>query len=280
MSGINASRERIDIIRNVWSSEDDGRRSKTTIRCNRLVLPLRNKDGDQSTVIRGKSLTATLHMGMAVMEAFRNSGTVNEEGVVASYANAWRESLSQYDTKVMKGNWIAVYVNGVPTFSTAESPDMDMIERLAAGGNVTETLLDEAAERFSGGGEEVHFSYDTQLAVRLTNHEKFVKCAILERNLVNEGTMSFQVARRPKVRGTIVETMALAVKIIEASTLVRQHGLFRKKERDPSADEAKEAREMMDIIKGRVSELSTAIRVIVTGGQIQFWPEEPKFVIN
>lgn len=281
MSGINASRERIDIVRNHWMTEDEGTRSKTTIRGNRMILPLRNRDGDEKTVIRGKTLVSTLRMGMAVMDAFRNYGTVSSEGAIYRYSEDWKKSLSQYDKMFMKdGNWIAVYVNGVPTFCTSEVKDLDRIEAVASGGTVSEGMLDAQADNFADGGEEVHFMYDSQLAVTLSSQEKFVKCAVLERNLVNEGTLSFQYVRKPKARGTVIETVNLAVNIIEASTLARQYHGMRKKLPKLANGEAKAAIASMEVMKSRVSELNTAIKLCLTQNQVQFWPEEPRFILN
>ena len=54
MSGISASREKTDFTRTLWISADEGRREKLTIRCNRMILPLRNRRGEEKIVVRGK----------------------------------------------------------------------------------------------------------------------------------------------------------------------------------------------------------------------------------
>jgi|GEM_PF-5880635 len=274
-SGINASREKTDVVRNFWTSEDEGTRSKSTIRCNRMVLPMRNKRGEERVVIRGKSLTGTLRMALVLMQAYRMKGTLKTDDSVREYSYNWAQSLSKLDTKYMPGNWVAVYVNGSPVFSTAESPDMDSIERVAFGGAVAQEMLENNMSAFQSSGEEVLFQHDSQLSLVLNSLEKSVKCSILERSVASEGTLSFAFARRR--RGALQQALELAVIIIEGSTLYRQYTLLRKQEKTVRGKELLQLSEVVSEIQARLQEINNYISVASTNNMIQYWPDQPKF---
>jgi len=276
-TGINASRERLDVIRRVWETDDGGSQTRTTIRCNRLLLPLRNKKGEERVAVRGKSLTGTLRMGVSLLETFRTHGTVADAESVNAFRWDWSDSLSKYDTEMMPDNWISVYVNGGPVFSTADSMDMDGVERLAGGYSLRDEALAESVDLFKRDGEEVEFEYDSQLDVVLTNHERYVKCAILERNLVQDGTLSFAFNRKQTSRGTLIEAMQLTVNIVEASTLLRQHALLMSRSKRQQGEQLKRTREQIETTRNRVNELNTKIKVASQNNTIQFWPAAPPF---
>lgn len=276
-SGINASREKTDVVRNFWINEDEGTRSRSTIRCNRMVLPMRNKRGEERVVIRGKSLTGTLRMALVLMQAYRLKGTLTSEESVREYSYNWAQSLSKLDTKFMPGNWVAVYVNGAPVFSTAESDDMDSIERVAAGGTVAQELLEDNFGDFQTGTEELMFQHDSQLSLVLNSLEKSVKCSILERSVVSEGTLSFAFARRK--RGALQQALELAVNIIEGSTLHRQYTILRQQEKKVKGRELLQLTEVITEIKERLHEINNYISVASNNNSIQFWPDQPKFTL-
>lgn len=279
MSGINASRERTDIMRNFWIEEGRGAaRSKLTLRCNRMVLPLRNRRGEERVVIRGKSLTGTLRMAIALMKAYRTNGTVASQDAIREFAFDWGTSLSILDTKYMPENWVAVYVNGHPVFNNAQQDEMDWIEHIASGGSVSEEMLNASQDLFRAHAAEVQIMHESQLSLVVTSLERSVKCSILERTVAHEeGTLSFALTR--KKRGAMIQALELATNVVEAGTLYRQYIVLNAKDRDVEGQLLRDLRMILNDLKERVGELQRSISVTVNNNQIQFWPEEPQFHI-
>jgi len=279
MSGIEVSREKIEVLRS-FPPVDGGspRRTKVTIPCNRMLLPLRNKRTNEKIAIRGKSLTGVLRMAMALIACYRERGTVADEGSDRTFAQSWSESLSILDTRFMPGNWIAVYCNGSRIFSTAEGRDLDLIERIARGGALREDMLDRHADHFKNANETVEFRYDSQLAVVVNDQENQVKCSILERSISSEGTLSFTFPKEK--RHTITQAMDLAINIIESSSLHNQYTIMNNQAKSLRGDDQRKMRTLQEMQKKRVNQLHQAVSVVVKSHSIQFWPEEPRFLIN
>lgn len=280
MSGIEVSREIIEVKRQFPAAGADGadRRTKVAIPCNRMILPLRNRRTDEKVAIRGKSLTAVLHMAQALIASYRERGSVMEEGATRAFARAWLESLSILDTRFMPGNWIAVYCNGAKIFSTADARDMDIIERVARGGPLRLDMMERHRDLFQESGEQVSFHYDTQLAVVVHDQEKTVKCSILERSISSEGTLSFNF---PKLRrSAMMQAIELAINIIESSTLFTQHTLMKNQASKVKLEQERKLRQLMETQKKRINDLHHSISVTVKTNKISFWPEEPRFLIT
>ena len=277
MSGIEVSREKIDVVR-TFRHEDPERTTKVIIPCNRMLLPMRNRRTNEKIAIRGKSLTGVLHMAQALIAYYRERGSVMEEGAARSFAKQWQESLSVLDSRFMPGNWVSVYCNGSKIFSTVDARDMDVIERIARGGQLKTQMLERHRDLFQDQGEAVEFHYDSQLAVVINDQEKLVKCSILERSISSEGTLSFSF---PKNKRTVMtQSIELAIGIIESSTLYNQYTLMKGQAAKLRGDELRKLRTLQETQKKRVNELHQAINVTVKTNAVQFWPEEPRFIIT
>ena len=279
MSGIEVSREKIEVLRTF--PEKDGeppRHTKVVIPCNRMLLPLRNRRTNEKIAIRGKSLTGVLRMAMALIACYRERGTVAEEGSERSFSKAWADSLSILDTRFMPGNWIAVYCNGTRIFATAEGRDLDLIERVARGGPLREDMLQRQASHFKKDDERIDFKYDSQLAVVVNEQEKQTKCSILERSISSEGTLSFTYPREK--RSVVTQAMDLAINIIESSSLHNQYTIMNNQAKGLKGDDNRKMRTLQEMQKKRVNELHQTINVIVKTHGVQFWPEEPRFLIQ
>ena len=279
MSGIEVSREKIEVLRRFPASDDAApRRTKVTIPCNRMLLPLRNKRTNEKIAIRGKSLTGVLRMALALITCYRERGSVMEDGSERHFADNWANSLSILDTRFMPGNWIAVYCNGTRIFSTAEGGDLDLIERIARGGPLRTDMLERHADHFRANGEEIEFHYDSQLAVVVNDMESQVKCSILERSISSEGTLSFTYPKDK--RHAITQAMDLAINIIESSSLHNQYMIMGKQAKGLNPSEQRKMQTLQDMQKKRVNQLHNSVNAVVKSNKIQFWPEEPRFLIH
>lgn len=278
MSGIEVSREKIDVARE-YAGGAAPRLTKVTVPCNRMILPMRNRRTNEKIAIRGKSITGVLHMAQALIACYRERGTVMDEGAARGFARQWLDSLSIFDTRFMPGNWIAVYCNGSKIFSTADAHDVDVIERIARGGPLREDMLERHRDLFqSDAQEQIGFHYDSQLAVVINDQEKAVKCSILERSISSEGTLSFTF---PKIRrSTMTQSIDLVTSIIESSTMFSQHMLTKAQAVKAKPDQERKMRKVMEEQRKRVNELHQAIKVTVKTNKVQFWPEEPNFIIT
>jgi len=284
MTGISASREKTDVLRTRWKSADEGLRSKTTIRCNRMTLPLRNRHGEEREVVRGTTLTGTLRMAVALLDAYRTRGTVIDESSIKAWTDDWCETMSRYEAEYTYDNWISVCANGGPLFSNAMADDMDAIERIANGGAVNDQMLARNLEQFRQEEDEVvYVQYDSQLAAVLNNQERAVKVAILERGITTEGsTFSFALYRRKGGRGTMIEALSIATLIVDANALVTQSRFLREKiagmEKDGVEPRAVlPVREQLNNCRDRVKELGQSLTIAKENHQMQFWPDEPSF---
>lgn len=284
MSGISASRERTDVLRTIWMGPEEGEREKTVIRCNRMNLPLRNRQGEQRVAVRGKTLTGTMHMAVCLLDSFRTKGTITEDYAIRDWCYEWVEQLSEYERNFTHDNWVAVYCNGTKVYSNALSPEIDAVEEVSRCGPVSDEMLARNLERFRREeDEQVYVKHDTQLAVVLNNHERFVKCSILERGLTTDGTFSFALYRRRKGRGTMIEALDIATNIVEANSMRTQYNIHKDRlAKIPLEDKEmhRKVREQQNAAADQIRALSRAITVAQENNQMQFWPDEPRFSLT
>ena len=74
--------------------------------------------------------------------------------------------------------------------------------------------------------------------------------------------------------------MDLAINIIESSSLHNQYTIMNNQAKSLRGEDQRKMQTLQEMQKKRVNQLHQAVSVVVKSHSIQFWPEEPRFLIN
>jgi len=232
--------------------------------------------------IRGKSQSTVFRMAIALLTVFRRSGSLSTAVAIDHWQEAWKTSLSQYERDFIPENWVTVYQDGEKLFETHPQPEIDRIEAVAGGASINDDILGEAIEEMRQDDVHVHIHNDTQIAAVVNLMPKYIKCALLERQIRADGTFHFTLWYNEEKVPLLVAlgaAMQTACNIVEASSMITLY--HRTRERLPNArgDDRAAMQRLLDLAKARTKELNSKINVMKSRAAIKFSPEAPNFTI-
>lgn len=222
MSGIGSItvfREKTIIDQQLLNAQGGQGAGQTIIRSNRVALALRGRMFKENITVRGQNLPDTLRIAALVVDEFRRHRTILKKAAPMAWSNIWRETPSNYEGRHNPRNWIAIYGNGQPLFSTMRSGHMDFIEKHAPGTEINEKARAEMIAAFRKLGLAVRISHQSQTAVVVSEIENMVRCAILERSGKRTSSFSFSVTREKPEHYTVGNALNMASNFVEVVNL-------------------------------------------------------------
>ena len=170
--------------------DEDGGDPILEVRANRLTIPLTLGDHTYQCVVRGQNIPTTLRIAGLVIDQFRRDPNMIVEAKDFDWESRWVRKLSQYEANYNPDTWVSIHIDGETVFSTGDASFdiIEEVESLAAGGDVSDAIINEAASNIVGALEDLAVEHDSQTAFVFTQFAAYHRAAILERKGGNTGS--------------------------------------------------------------------------------------------
>lgn len=281
ISGITLFREKSTVHRFGFGGTDAENDAVLSVRSNRITLPLRSSGVTEQVVIRGQNIPATLRLTALVLEQFnRNPAILSEDTLTqAEWGELWKQRVSSYERQFVPESWVSLHHEGQTVFTTNPSTHIDEIERLAQGGDISDTLIREVSSVLLGQEDDVVTQHDSQTAVVFTPFKEYHRAAILERRGGRTGSFAVSAHHpaRPKkpVRysgfidfcANTIEALNLKGFLDRIKQMVEENRIY-----GPPVSPAQVAGAM-----GRKRDLMQFIVAYERANKITYRPERPEF---
>jgi hypothetical protein len=153
-----------------------------TLRSNRITIPIKTKLSTIMTIVRGQNIPGTMRMAGVVVEEVRRDPNILQDAMSFDWENMWRRKVSKYELDYNPENWVSLHIGGEQIFSSRdENAAIAQVEALAAGDEVTDAIVSEAAANIIGALEDLVVEHDTQTAFVFSAFPTYLRAAILER---------------------------------------------------------------------------------------------------
>ncbi|MCC6913481.1 MAG: hypothetical protein IT566_07240 [Rhodospirillaceae bacterium] len=153
-----------------------------TLRSNRITIPVKTKISTIMAIVRGQNIPGTMRMAAVVVEEVRRDPNILQDAGAFDWENMWRRKVSKYELDYNPENWVSLHIGGEQIFSSREeNAAIQQVEALAAGDDVTDAIVSEAAANIIGALEDLVVEHDTQTAFVFSAFPAYLRAAILER---------------------------------------------------------------------------------------------------
>ncbi len=177
-------------------SDVDRQAPVLSLRSNRVTIPVKTKLATIPVVVRGHNIPGTMRMAAVVVDEIRRDPNALQDPRDVDWETFWRRKLSKYENDYMRDAWVSVHVGGGLAFASIENDvtkALAEIEALAAGADVTDALVQEAAANVLGALEDLAVEHDSQTAIVFTSTPQYLRAAILERRDRKTGSYAIAV---------------------------------------------------------------------------------------
>jgi hypothetical protein len=153
-----------------------------TLRSNRITIPVKTKMSTIMAIVRGQNIPGTMRMAAVVVEEIRRDPNILQDAGSFDWEAQWRRKVSKYEIDYNPENWASLHIGGDQIFSSREeNAAIAQVEALAAGADVTDSIVSEAAANTLGALEDLAVEHDSQTAFVFTPFPQYLRAAILER---------------------------------------------------------------------------------------------------
>ena len=153
-----------------------------TLRSNRITIPVKSKLNTTKAIVRGQNSPGTMRMAAVVVEEIRRDPNILQDAASFDWDAQWRRKVSKYEIDYNRENWASLHIGGEQIYSSREENEViSQVEALAAGEDVTNTVISEAASNVVGALEDLVVEHDSQTAFVFTAFPQYLRAAILER---------------------------------------------------------------------------------------------------
>lgn len=153
-----------------------------TLRSNRITIPVKTKLSTTMVIVRGQNIPGTMRMAAVVVEEIRRDANILQDAGAFDWDAQWRRKVSKYEIDYNPENWASLHIGGEQVFTSREENEaIAQVEALAAGEDVTDSIVSEAAGNILGALEDLAVEHDSQTAFVFTPFAAYLRAAILER---------------------------------------------------------------------------------------------------
>lgn len=153
-----------------------------TLRSNRITIPVKTKMSTIMAIVRGQNIPGTMRMAAVVVEEIRRDPNILQDARSFDWDAQWRRRVSKFEIDYNPANWVSLHLGGDEIFSSRDENDaISQVEELAAGADVTDAIVSEAAANVLGALEDLVVEHDSQTAFVFTPFPAYLRAAILER---------------------------------------------------------------------------------------------------
>ena len=176
--------------------DDDSQRDvpAMTLRSNRVTIPVKTKISTIMVIVRGQNIPNTMRMAAVAVEEIRRDPNILHDPMAFDWENMWRRKVSKYELDYNPDNWVSLHIGGEQIFSSREdNAAIAQVEAIAAGEDVTDSMVSEAVGNILGALEELVVEHDSQTAFVFTALPTYLRAAILERRDRKTGAYAISV---------------------------------------------------------------------------------------
>ena len=120
-------------------------------------------------IVRGQDIPGTMRMAAVVVEEIRRDANILQDAGAFDWEAQWRRKVSKYEIDYNPENWASLHIGGEQIFTSREDNDaISQVEALAAGEDVTDSIVSEAAGNILGALEDLAVEHDSQTAFVFT----------------------------------------------------------------------------------------------------------------
>jgi hypothetical protein len=153
-----------------------------TLRSNRITVPVKTKMSTIMAIVRGQNIPGTMRMAAVVVEQIRRDPNILHDAASFDWDSQWRRKVSKFEADYNPENWASLHIGGEQIFSSRDNNEaIAEVELLAAGDDVTDSIVSEAASNIIGALEDLAVEHDSQTAFVFTPFPQYLRAAILER---------------------------------------------------------------------------------------------------
>lgn len=213
----------------------NGPTKKVAMRANRIVANLSQTSGTQDlVVVRSRTLWAglrALHCLMIVRAS--KPGTWFLPDGVEEWMNDWlsKASYAAKDAGQKRRDWVAIYRNGAPVFSTKKDEAGDRIERLVKSRSIDSEIMQAFAMGYFQASERrdisvIHDSFPA-LVVDATSGSTDLKAVIHNRRQKDEGQLLMTFPKL-SAQGGLLMSLDLVSDFLELNDRIEELGAIRR----------------------------------------------------
>jgi hypothetical protein len=172
------------VVHSFGELDEEGQRDVPvmTLRSNRITIPVKTKISTIMAIVRGQNIPGTMRMAAVVVEEIRRDPNILQDARSFDWETMWRRKVSKYELDYNPENWVSLHIGGEQIFSSREeNAAIEQVEALAAGDDVTDAIVSEAAANIIGALEDLVVEHDTQTAFVFSAFPTYLRAAILER---------------------------------------------------------------------------------------------------
>lgn len=273
-------REKSTVHRFAELGEGENDEPVLDIRSNRVTVPLKLAGKTFNCVVRGQNVPSTLRMTGMVVDQFRRDPTTVEDCKEVDWESRWVRRLSTYELEYNPDNWCTIHMDGEAIYASGENvlPVLDEIETLAAGGDVSDSIIMEASNNILGALEDLVVEHDSQTAFVFTPFASYHRAAVLQRKGGKTGSFATSVYHpNPKKPVRLSFFLGLVADIMEALTLTSFLARVQKMVDDDTIDEAGITPTQVSAARTRKRDLMQQISGFERAHKVTYRPERPSF---
>ncbi len=177
-------------------SEDEGARDVPvlSLRSNRITIPIKTKMSTVMIVVRGQNIPGTMRMTSVVVDEIRRDAQALTDPKSVDWETFWRRKVSKYENDYNPQNWVTVHIGGDMIYASGDGHEaIEQVEALAAGEDVTDSIIQEASGNVLGALEDLAVQHESQTAFVFTPGAAYHRAAILERRDRKTGSYAMAV---------------------------------------------------------------------------------------
>jgi hypothetical protein len=177
-------------------SEDEGARDVPvlSLRSNRITIPVKTKLNTTMIVVRGQNIPGTMRMTSVVVDEIRRDAQALTDPGSVDWETFWRRKVSKYENDYNPQNWVTLHFGGDMIYASGDGHEaIAQVELLAAGEDVTDSIIQEASGNVLGALEDLAVQHESQTAFVFTPGATYHRAAILERRDRKTGSYAMAV---------------------------------------------------------------------------------------
>ena len=258
-------------------------KASVTALANRILLPLKSKNGEISErfVIRAHSMHMALSMAAHITQEFYDSGPIMNRQISLNWKDIWYDLSSDFERPHTPETWIAIYHNGKPVYTDGEyQPFLDIIEQCdIKNRNEYDRAIPMAIDIFKQVGKNIEIDYDVNIAAVIGAMNDTIRCGLILRSPDKTSTFNFTVSLNKNTEFEMKPHygLELSADYLEAIQLAVMAGFVEEKlERGDMLETSKDAIKAKSSYK-RIGRLNQSIESFERMFNVRYRPEKPDF---
>ena len=271
------------LIYDAMPSQDGAGNKEIVALSNRLVLPLKSKNGHtkEAFVVRAQNMHTTARMGAQISKSFYDYGQIMGRATPFDWNECYKTITRGYESVWNNDLWVAVYHNGRVVYETGEAERhafLDIVEQCdARNAEDYERSMEIAKDAFKQAGKLVTIEHDSNVALVMSVKSDEGKCGVIVRGPNKTTTFNLTAKKKSGREVKVSECLSVAAAFLEGIQLAFFVGLTTQKIRYDLVGAGSSVAKQSDAASHQIGRLNSAISQFENLQNVNYRPDKPNF---